>query len=454
MDLLEAALRQSILWSVQRLAAKQNERDEPNAAYVEQNHETRTRAMITQFKIELNKLIGLKWLNGQQTSLGASEDEDDSDADDDDDNDDEEEEDEDEEHVLPPTPYGRHRHCRRLAAGSRSPKPTIRFKGKYSGVYNISGQTDEDDEDDESWKPSSQKEQRRKKATKQVCRLKEPDSSQETNAEDCPDEGYRSLSRGSASTKASLVQQLNDIKSRIVDLVQEINQNLSKLLNQEDLEACRRRCDALVAKIDLLIGGQEECQASLATTSIATTISSSSANSSTSNLSSTSSAASSPQTLSSDSMQRKLSKLSRKTCVITSTLDAERSNSVYEEQVQTIDYGPHNDKKDKRTRKPNGKLPEQTNHALVNDSQKTRVDLSTSSVCFNPREEPIDFGAMMRNFESKYQTEAQKLSTDNNCPLDNQNFKQFAHRQPVQHVQSSSSTSTQSSNSNKSSVFC
>ena len=261
MELLEAALKHSLEWSMggtRLLEARSGElgNSENQRIQAELEQESQVRAFVSRFKIELNHLMGVKWmresaeLGGGQldestttttttTTTTSATDE--------------------EEHGASVGLYGR--------------PARIRLSGKYSGVYQIGN-----DEDDGPEVESDDEVDTELSAAMARCSLASMERSlqQQQQRPGCIDDGYRSLSRGSGSlqrqdsriggatvrARASLLQQLNDIKSRVVDLVHEIDQytlaaGAPTSLGQDELEAYRRRKDALLHKLDLLIERQQ-----------------------------------------------------------------------------------------------------------------------------------------------------------------------------------------------------
>lgn len=113
--------------------------------------------------------------------------------------------------------------------GGRS-NSVIRIDGEDCGVYNIS---------DESLEPRSEGD----------CNSSATRPEIET---DDVDDGYRSLSRD--SFRCGLMQQLADIRLRLIDLIDEIEHGVeSRGLKQEEMQSYKRRRDALIKKIDFLI---------------------------------------------------------------------------------------------------------------------------------------------------------------------------------------------------------
>lgn len=305
MELLEVALKQSIAWSLSRpevgrladSAAKSPARrlniaddllECVESAHLEAQRESQVRAFVSRFKIELDQLMGQ--LAGpaneerdhtpggqaagaldletapagartteQQVASGASLDS----------------------SARPPEQQQQHQRPRRPT------EPTIKMDGKYSGVYNINGAqtTDEDEEDEEDFDEAylrhlelvygvlGGEQARRPSAPQRAHRPRRGAAMAEGPHQE--DDGYRSLSRDSSTTNSAdkrrptggperpslgLLQQLNDIKSRVIDLVRELDEVARDKLDEEELAAYRRRRDALVHKLDSLLSGQAEAR--------------------------------------------------------------------------------------------------------------------------------------------------------------------------------------------------
>lgn len=392
MELLEAALKHSIHWSMRnRRHQIKVVNNMPNECLdgVEKinskiRDESHIRAFITHFKIELNHLMGLKWIR-RQRGIHSGDEESFSDRDSLDDTEDDSTQIDSSFESRPNEAF----------------LPTIKINGKYCGVYNISGQTDDDDVSDT-----------------QLRRSYSRDNNCATEGHD-DDDGYRSLSRNSASTL--IIQQLNEIKLGLVDLLHEIDQSVEPRLNDEDREAYKRRRDALMLKLDQLIDSQRG-----------------------SSVQSDSKAGLGPTTSSSIS-NNKDNKMNgngkRHLKAFGKTLSKNNSESNlnsddYEEQEQVINY----DFK-RRASDSSGmaaKLERKDSRSLLIGSARStnKVD-----VCMNPRKQAIDFGAMMREYENK-----QKQAKDTTEVINISSTNRI-----VQHVPSSSSTSTYSTSSHTSS---
>lgn len=236
--MLETALEQSIEWSLSNRWPQTQADKEANEEQLRES-ESHVRAFITRFKIELNQLMG------DSRSLSSSCEQQFSFSNDDDD---EEDDDDSSSDSLPLT----------------------------EGVYKISEDT-QPTTDEELL--SQQTRGRRRQQLQHVVLL--ANRSRQVDSARCrksADDGYRSLSRGSTAqsdgprpaaecalrldrhSASVLVQQLNDIKARVTDLVQELDQIVAgpqRPLDQDELEAYRRRRDALVLRVDQLIGSQQ-----------------------------------------------------------------------------------------------------------------------------------------------------------------------------------------------------
>lgn len=387
MELLEAALKHSIGWSM-RMRRKINQQlqvrpaapasETVELANLKIRDESHVRAFVTHFKIQLNHLMGAK-CQGESTDQEGSLSELDS--------------------SVCFEDSGEQLRGSPKSAEQAPGKPRIRINGKYSGVYDLNGQSDEDDDD---------------QVDQHAGQFKTCKPSKQTNEE--VDDGYRSLSRN-GSSRTSLMQQLNDIKSRIVDLVCELDSNpVVGQLNEDDLNAYRRRRDALVAKLDALI----ESQRPMTPANQALHSSSSSSASSMSTSSSSSSSASASRA----------SKGRRQSVIKNHNYESNIYSNGYEEQVQVIDY---NNKRHRSN--PLTILEDQTKQQvtratepLIVNSSMTRVNVSKSPLSLAPNKQPIDFGAMMRNYDEKQEHRQQSTTKKDN----------------TNHTPSSSSTSTHS----------
>ena len=427
MELLETALKKSIEWLMSR---KGQSIDECGQAELELHT---TRVFISHFKIELNHLMGLKWFrqrHGEQDSLSERDSLDSL-------------EDDDEagpmvrivelaENSLDKASAGRRRR-------SREPKPSIKIKGKYSGVYNISGQTDDDEEQSASYEctGSGQRYGSRREPVEASAMV-------DNNDDNCTDDGYRSLSRGSNS-RASFIQQLNDVKSRIIDLVHELDHSAGSRLSEDELEAYRRRRDVLLAKLDLLIENHKA--------PLVTVMASGGRHGALSTHShSSSSASSSTTTATSSSSLSSRELLAGRPIAKSTSLGVVRNKSEsnlhsdYEEQVQVIDYGTR-----LRDRRHKSDLGADAGFSRSDDiAQPTRSSVFTAKYVYPPREQPIDFGAMMRDFEAKQGKVKTTTAANGDNVVDSTTKEQpssGSQRIKVQHVPSSSSTSETSSSS-------
>lgn len=282
LDLLELALERSIEWSLGNRSlqeptgsdASPNESDaadhiDPSSSScrgldsLEQSRdsESHARAFVTRFKIELNQLMS----DARSLSSSAEQQFSFSENDDRDEDDDEDEED------------------------SFSDSMAL-----TEGVYKIQEDTQltTDDEQQRPVAPAASRDRQMLLGIIGETRNAPPPTH---------DDGYRSLSRDSTTTTATittngqharvkslsrgvkddaskgsgagqtvtgterqnmnlLIQQLNDIKSRVIDLVHELDQIVERpqlVLDEDELEAYRRRRDALVLRVDQLIGGQQ-----------------------------------------------------------------------------------------------------------------------------------------------------------------------------------------------------
>lgn len=417
MELLESALKNSIDWSMDsRRARHKASSSAVQLMNTRLRDESHIRAFISHFKIELNKLIGLKSCNLNSQSRdnivgGAGDDDDENEDDEDDDEEDSLSErdsidtEDNEEAILPVV---RVQFGRMMSRSTRPNIPGIKFNGKDCGLYNINEQTDDDEE--------------LERYSKKLLQRRVVGGERSAQVLDDIDDGYRSLSRG--SFRSNLLQQLNDIKSRLIDLVDEINQIVQSRLDRQELEAYERRRDALIAKLDSLIDSSVQrvpasgtppsivpldC-AAIEATEIAGQQSLSPASSYSNNRSANMSSGSSS--------------------------DTNPLSDGYEEQVHVINYNyKHRQRSSNYVNRSTIKCP--IGQPLVSNSSATRVNVATTSNIYPiDRGQPIDFGAMMRDYEAnsgnmnKIRGEAKTVNDVN-----------------MQHVASTSSSSHTSSSS-------
>lgn len=432
MELLELALKHSINWSMEN---RQNiicnpERDrnlsETESIIADINDESHIRAFMTQFKIELNHLMGLKLqqfvkkLNENclddsftdQESFGSVED-------------------------IPFTTV----QCRNVSHSNKVPR--VGIDSEHCDLYNINENTDVDDVESYSRAVAEQVLiQRKSHRNRERYRARRGTTKLDT----CPaveedlDGGYGSLSRGSFKSSPDLAQQLHDLRSRLIDLVHEIDESVEKRLSNEQLESYIRRRDALMTKIDSLI----DCYTQDDNESSPVLIGLTDSESNEDNLDLTRQLhdSLSSQYLRNKSRRRVSEKRNRDESNYSSRND-------YEEQVHIIDYdynrlpGCNTDpevKSEYETR--SGTCTNGTNLLLIEHSNQNQDDFIPTKC------RPIDFGAMMRNYECNKETETLiKLETQQ-VPHD-QSTETVASR----HVPSTSSTSTSSHISSSSSSF-
>lgn len=362
MELLETALKHSFAWSLdkQRAATSKPQSDKITKAIMsdvadciefvnmKSQNESQVRAFVTRFKIELNQLMGLKC---SEPSVRKNADDSMS----------------NEREFA--SPKGRAN--RRTQASRKFVEPTIKLSGKYSGVYNLSGQQSDDDDDgevdddDDEDYDSITTEEAYSRHMQLVYGVPKDSLVNARDQTDQVDDGYRSLSRDSVTSKkdsrpdttgrvVELLKQLNDIKSRVIDLVQELDQTVGPKLSEEDLEAYRRRCDALVSKLDALIESQK------------------------------------PVVSSSDSSNKMHDKNLARDCQIrahrlttTTSGDSSSASDYYEEQVQVIDYDFNRRASDLSEIKRHNRLTTDS-HTLDLSDQKAPPALSSSSPSSSP----------------------------------------------------------------------
>lgn len=235
MELLELALKHSIDWSMK---ARQSLNIGPRSRYLDEvdiADESHVRAFVTHFKIELNKLMGLKRQHSPRQSnpeKGSLTEQDSFNS--------------DEDESLPFVTV----QCANgnlLTSSTSTRMPRIETNGKYCGLYNINEQTIDDENYFQVEVEQIDKQRKHSKGKGRSTRR----HAKFENSED--DFGYGSLSRESFKSHPDLIQQLHELRSRLIDLAQEIDESVERRLNEEELESYRRRRDALMSKIDSLI---------------------------------------------------------------------------------------------------------------------------------------------------------------------------------------------------------
>lgn len=238
MELLELALKQSIDWSVNSKGAAVGEGkrrlsyDNLELLKNKLRDESHARAFISHFKIELNNLMGLKWslLNGVSPFSAADHTKEGDELDEDvDENEDEDTTPSEKAVDLCETAENLQRQHRLQMTRRQS---SIQ---RATDLYDICEQQTDIDEDESDSRSSK----RNADSSKSVA-----SSTEDT---DC---GYGSLSRGE---NWEIAQELNEIKTRLIDLVEEINVQFSAHMDSDELDYYQRRREALVCKLDGLI---------------------------------------------------------------------------------------------------------------------------------------------------------------------------------------------------------
>lgn len=426
-ELLELALKHSINWSIEN---RQNiicnpERDrnlsEAESIAADINDDTHIKAFVTQFKIELNHLMGLKL---QQFVKELNENYlDDSFTD-------QESFDSVEDVEV---------QCRNVSRSNKGPR--VGIDGKHCDLYNINENTDVDDVESYSRAVAEQvliqRKSRRNRDRYRARRGTKFDTCQAV--EEDFDGGYGSLSRGSFKSSPDLVQQLHDLRSRLIDLVHELDESIENRLPNDQLESYRRRRDALMSKIDSLIDcyAQDDNESS----PVLIGLTDSESNEENLDLNRQFYDSLSSQHLR-DKSRRALEKRNRD----------ERnylSRNEYEEQVHIIDYDYN--RRSSCDTNSEAKSEHETRSGIPNQSNSSNLLLSEHSNHdeFIPSKyRPIDFGAMMRNYEGNKETATLTKSKAQQVPP-----KQSPETAASQHVPSTSSTSTSSHISSSSSSF-
>jgi len=412
MDLLEVALKHSIDWSLQnRLMIDQT--DGPGSSSVQDElarvnskirDESHVRAFVSHFKIQLNNLMGSKLDGAKKGPLESLEVDEFSSSDHEDfytDNDD----------SSPAA--GQYTLDSSPRNGHTDQLPVIRINGKRCSLYDIGKQ---DDDYAEYVNQTIVEELKRESRGHKRCA--ETDLTNEDT-----DDGYRSLSRG--SFRSNLVQQLNEIKSRLLDLVHEIDLSVRSRLAEEEVEAYKRRWDALISRLDALVDSCAQRSHNSSSTD--------------------------PETVVSESIDQETGYLlvnsSRRQSECRQPISKNNSESNlhlgrYEEQVQVIDYDFR-----RRSSDNSGLKRVCADKSLVSAVSFAKLGADADLVgTFPLGKQLIDFGAMMRDYE---------IGKDKREKAAPRRAGSKAKVQPSskngQHVQSSSSTSSHSASSHASS---
>lgn len=423
MELLELALKHSIDWSVK---SKQNNTaehlKEADSTYTKLHSDSHVRAFVSQFKIELNHLMGLKIRHllehlSESSLEESSTDQESFDSDED-----------------VPFTTAQYRNNKNMLQSNKVPR--IEIGGKYCGQYSINENTD----DIESYS---------KAVADQVSLQKEKGRDREKHAKrgakfitrqpvdedfDC---GYGSLNRGSFKSCPDLIQQLFDLRSRLIDLVQELDESVERRLSGDQLESYRRRRDALMCKIDSLI----DCYDNQSDESSPVLIGLTDSESNEDNCE----PVRHPQT------DHKSYNLTNKSQQVVSRNQNKSSNmpngNEYEEQVHIIVY---NNSSSDSTSFRSSKFEQDAQFSSGLDRVELLPRQSEQSDEFIPLKcRPIDFGAMMRSYEtsigatSEIKPETQQATSD----------QILIKSTTTKHVPSSSSTSSSSHVSSSSSSF-
>lgn len=428
--LLEAALKHSISWSMRsRRSADDAKREAMSGAGqsgVEIMHckladESHVRSFISRFLIELNRLMDLQWNQGRSCTLADSS----ANAPIDESPNDPDSLDTEEDSLS--SYFEDWLRCRQKL----KQVPSIKISGKYCGVYNIGAQTDEDDELYENFRQNSNA-----RHTHKARHIGDNLSGESHHAvmasnDDDVDDGYRSLSR--SSVKTSLVQQLSELKHNLRDLLSEFVEELKPQLSISRLDAFVKQRDRVINIIDKLIDDNLQIAKSDKTTQLEIRqLDQSHSGDCDSSFSST---------LSSISM----SKENRTSLVATGVTLAKSENNLsalsgYEEQEQVIDYSCRRASAD--CHKPRKGAKDVTGSIAVD------VNL------YGTRGMPIDYGAMMRDYESRESLAVPKATTQVSViGSQSEVSRQVITKLPptAKHISSSSSTSEQSSTSHTSS---
>lgn len=396
MELLEIALKHSITWSIE--TRRNNDRsgygslnqmsslDALELANAQTQDESHIRAFLSHFKIELNNLMDLNQINPGRQSPSDSD------------------------SVNSDNPS--------TSKSEGNYVPVIMINGRHSGLYEIHrGRSDG------STQPSSGNGRTRRSRSIGAVVIDETSGREEENSD--VDDGYRSLSRG--SFRSSLMQKLNDIRARLMDLVDEIDQNIESRLTCDQVEAYRKRKTALVGKLDSLI---DSCLDKL--------------HKSTSNLMEnllesdlTSDSATENKTYTScDSLIPSRGSPIQDSLVtlVKNKSEVNLCSDGYEDQIMVIDF-------DRRRSSDTG------NHRSKQNMNE-RANINVPNFLVSSRE-PIDFGAMMKDYESK----GSKAMDTSNCnqQVSSGTSEQKGLNRTQHHANSSSATSSFSNSSHASS---
>lgn len=448
--MLELALKHSIDWSIKnrnnkvdsamtkRLSISQDKM--PSSVNDNVEIESHIRAFITHFKIELNNLMDSRWIEKQHQlnyncDINSLSDRDSIDTDSD-------------ELPIINVQYG----PSSLSNDADEILPLIKINGKHFGLYNISDdQTLVNDDDIGRQQQLRQTSKGSRRATRQLD--KKQHQSVDSDEYDDYDDGYRSLSRN--SFKSNMIQQLNDIKSRLIDLVHEIDESVKLRLNKDDMEAYQRRRNALVSKLDSLI--DSDLQNCAGRTNLdkkenlnqQLPVQISPVDLTQHRLTSSPSATATTTASSSSASSADYNSLAGKS-VIKSSSNIRLHLGDYEEQVQVIDYNFRRRasdnfgmKRQKLVDKQDKLIPSMMHNSKSMAKIETPsgiqrpISLNANDLYANKQNGPIDFGAMMRNYEI---TKSQE-NMDKFC-LDDANKKHSA-----KHIVSSTTTSNYSASS-------
>lgn len=432
MELLEVALKRSIDWSMRNRrpsavpSVPEDDLETIAIMNAKLSDESHMRAFITHFKIELNDLMGSKSCKLDQTSdeiLSFSDDRDSIDT----------------ENAEPTINSGF------VAEHSMSKKvPIIKIDGKHSGQYDLNGLSDDDERSQTAGRFARANHCSEKRTVKSSRRRSSArgfgakrvdcyDVIERASHEDDTDGGYGSLNRD--GFRSDLVQQLNDIKSRLLDMIHEIDEGIHSCLTEDELEAFKRRRDALIAKLDTLIDSNTQKVGDIPKILV----------SAEAEVASTS--ASGPSSIESTASDSPENEPTEGQLLIRNKSEINLHSDGYEEQVQVIDYNF------RRRASDNSALRSKYsssmgNQPLVTNSSMTRINFSAG---FDTRQ-PIDFGAMMRDYENSQSLKTKVQSNEpGGCLASSSSKPAQPINQNTQHVPSSSCTSTYSTSSHTSS---
>lgn len=397
--MLEEAVRNSVIWSMRSKSGRNStNHEDSDINETRERDESQIRAFLTRFKIELNSLMdsNLSYSNNNSSKLEMDT------------------------LCLSKSETG-------CFSDPSNSVPVIMINGRHSGLYEIHRERSDG-------MLRGRLNCHKPRRSKSIGAVVINETSTRLNGDSSDnDDGYRSLSRG--SFRSNLMQKLSDIKTRLLDLIDEIDQSIETQLTTDQADAYRRRKVALVAKLDSLI---ESCldtlhgsASNLIENLLEDDLVSEMADNSEQRTNNTS-----YDTSSQDSSTNPLGPIVRNSSEVNLYSDG------YEDQIQVIDYNF------KRRSSDNSALSRGRNQSKsLAKSTTANVKVAPKSIDISnllpSARKPIDFGAMMRDYENK-KNDAM-MSVKDERRLTSRESKVAQH-----HVISSSSASTYSEQSSSS----